>query len=86
MYVCLVSFASSCRLSLVVIMEEDNRTCKVLIWGEPDADVWRSVVRNHDALMMLREKNLAVMALVDPKSESRDRVRPSYEDPIVWRA
>ena len=60
------------------IFEEDNRTCKVWVWCEPDADVWRSVVRNHDALMMLREKTLqlAVMALVDPKLESRARVRP----------
>ena len=82
LFIYLVSFRSGCtdcHQSLDAILEEDNRTCKVWVWGELDADVWRSVVRNHDALMMLREKTLAVMALVEPKSESRARVHPSYD-------
>ena len=81
-----VSFRSGrtdCHQSLDAVLEEDNRTCKVWVWGEPDADVWRSVVRNHDALMMFREKTLDVMALVDPKSESRARVRPSYDKELI---
>ena len=85
----LVSFRSGrtdCHQSLDAVLEEDNRAYKVLVWDKPDADVWRSVVRNYDALMMLREKTLAVMVLVDPKLESRTGVRPSYEkELIVWR-
>ena len=82
----LVSFRfgrPDCHQSLDAFLEEYNRTCKVWVWGEPDGDVWRSVVRNHDALTMFREKTLAVMALVDQKSESRARVRPSYDKELI---
>ena len=67
------------------MLEEFNRTTKAWITGEPDSDVWRSTVRNHEALHKIRSKTLANLLLTDPQSTAC--VRPSYDKELTaWRA
>ena len=53
---------------LDAILEEYNRTLKVWLLGEPDPDVWKSAVRNHDKLTSLREYTLSALSISDPKT------------------
>ena len=67
------------------VLEEFNKDLKAWVYGEPDADVWRSIIRNHDALMDLRHEMFSLFALADPKSQ--ERKRPSYTKELLeWRA
>ena len=55
------------------------------MYGDPDADVWRTIIRNHGALSDLRHEIFSIFALNDPKSASRKR--PAYDKELLeWRA
>lgn len=71
--------------SLDARLEEKNQGLKVWAPADPDAEMWRSLVRNDAKLSTLRGKLLAVMAMKDAKSQARSR--PPYdEDLLRWRA
>ena len=66
-------------------MEETNGPLKAWIRGDPDADLWRSAIRNYDKLQGVRKVVLDRCALRDPLSEPR--THPSYEKELLaWRA
>lgn len=67
------------------LVEEVNRPLKAWIAGEPDADLWRSAIRNHQKLTGVRRVVLDRCVVRDPLTEPR--VHPPYaEELLKWRA
>ena len=66
-------------------LEEKNQALKVWAPADPDADMWRSLVRNDDKLHVLRKGLLSPMGMKDVKSQPRSR--PPYDNDVIqWRA
>ena len=67
------------------MVEEKNRPLKAWIHGEPDADLWRSAVRNLNKLEGVRAIVFDRCALQDPLNQPR--VHPAYTSELLeWRA
>ena len=62
-------------------LEEKNQALKVWAPADPDADMWRSLVRNDDKLHVLRKGLLSTMGMKDVKSQPRSR--PPYDNYVI---